>query len=292
MGKATTSKDAAQGTQAMRSLTIGFLAATAIGAISTANAADLDYGYLRGADEGYAEPVIDWSGVYIGGHGGYSSGAYGFGNAFQQLVARQLRFTTIEKEMQASTLLVPHSQRVDGGSYGALVGYNMQFDDVIVGVEADYTRFNVTGITTDEGGRTALLSDNYYSSYYLTGKSSTRLIDYGTLRARLGYSLGSFLPFVTGGVAIGRARIEDRVTVDTQYLASDPTTMPPILPTSTGDGVAKTKTVAGAAAGAGLEFAVTSNILLRGEYQYVLFNDFDGHKVNVNTVRGGAALKF
>ncbi len=50
--------------------------------------------------------------------------------------------------------------------------------------------------------------------------------------------------------------------------------------------------MAGVALGAGLEFALTSNIVLRGEYQYILFNDFDGHKVNVNTVRGGAAVKF
>lgn len=274
----------------MRSLSIGFLAA-AIGALSTSHAADLDYGYLRGADEGYAEPVIDWSGVYVGGHGGYSSAAYGFDNAFQQRVARLLRATTIENEMHASTLLVPHPVRVDGGSYGAFLGYNMQFDDIVVGVEADYTRFNVTGVTSDAIGRSATLSDNYFSSVALSGSSATRLIDYGTLRARAGYAMGSFLPFITGGVAIGRARIGDYVTVHASGYVPGDTTMPTFSYTET-DGSSKTKTVAGVALGAGLEYAVTSNILLRGEYQYVLFNDFDGHKVNVNTVRGGAALKF
>jgi outer membrane immunogenic protein len=50
--------------------------------------------------------------------------------------------------------------------------------------------------------------------------------------------------------------------------------------------------IGGVALGAGLEFALTSNIMLRGEYQYVLFNDFKGHSAEINTVRGGAAVKF
>jgi opacity protein-like surface antigen len=37
---------------------------------------------------------------------------------------------------------------------------------------------------------------------------------------------------------------------------------------------------------------LTSNIFVRGEYQYAFFNDFDGHKFNVNLVRGGAGVKF
>jgi outer membrane immunogenic protein len=31
---------------------------------------------------------------------------------------------------------------------------------------------------------------------------------------------------------------------------------------------------------------------VRGEYQYVQFQDFNGHKAELNTVRGGAAVKF
>ncbi|MGU3662430.1 outer membrane protein, partial [Methylobacterium fujisawaense] len=55
---------------------------------------------------------------------------------------------------------------------------------------------------------------------------------------------------------------------------------------------AKTKTIGGVALGFGLEYAVTPNILLRGEYQYVLFQSFNGHRAELNTIRGGAALKF
>ncbi len=57
----------------MRKILVSLLALSAVG---TAQSADLDYDYLRGAD--YDPPpvaVIDWSGFYIGGHGGWTSGS-------------------------------------------------------------------------------------------------------------------------------------------------------------------------------------------------------------------------
>lgn len=301
----------------MRKLTIGILALTALGSMSTARAADFADDYLRGPDyEPVSTQVIDWSGFYIGGHGGYSSSAFGFTNSFQSIVANALRSTTIESEMNASTLLSAHSVRKDGVSYGAFAGYNMQFDDTVIGVEFDYTRFDITGTSTDIISRSKLLSDGYESTVNLGGIARTKLEDLGTIRARAGYALGDFLPFVTGGVAIGRASISDTVGIQTYgydrtaYLSNvangqsayvgrfgyssfdqnNPGAGTPFSPQLYG--TSKTKVVAGFTLGAGLEYAITSNILLRGEYQYVLLNDFDGHKINVNSVRGGAAYKF
>lgn len=301
----------------MRTLTIGFLAATTLGCLSTARAADLDYDYLRGPEyEPVTTQIIDWSGAYLGGHGGYSSSAFGFKNVFQPIVANALRATVIESEMNASSLLTTRDVRKGGIGYGAFAGYNFQFDEVVVGVEFDYSRFDIAGISSDSIGRTRTTTDGYQSTVILSGTSRTKIEDLGTIRARAGYAIGSFLPFVTGGLAIGRARIGD--TVDVQAYAYDRTTYQSNVTssqnayvgrygyssfdqTNPGAGVPapadsygsrKTKVVAGFTLGAGLEYAITSNILLRGEYQYVLLNDFDGHKVNINTVRGGAAYKF
>ncbi len=52
------------------------------------------------------------------------------------------------------------------------------------------------------------------------------------------------------------------------------------------------KTIGGIALGFGLEYALTPNILLRGEYQYINFQSFNGHNAELNTIRGGAAVKF
>lgn len=301
----------------MRTLTIRFLAATALGCASTAHAADFDDDYLRGPEyEPVSTQIIDWSGAYVGGHGGYSSSAFGFKNVFQPIVANALRATVVETELGASSLLTTQDVRKGGVSYGAFAGYNMQFDEGVIGVEFDYTRFDIAGVSSDAIARQGTTSNGYDNVVALSGTSRTKLEDLGTIRARAGYAIGSFLPFVTGGLAIGRARISD--TVDVQSYGYDRTTYQanvtsgqaayvgrygynffdqtnpgagiPFAPTSYGS--RKTKVVAGFALGAGLEYAVTSNILLRAEYQYVLLNDFDGHKINVNSVRGGAAYKF
>lgn len=313
----------------MRTGTLGLLAGLLLSGIATAQAADLDYGVLRGPDYEPVDPLIDWSGGYIGGHGGYSSAALGHNNVFQPILADHFRARNIEAEFAVSTLINGPSVRVDGTSFGVFAGYNVQFDNTVLGVEVDYTRFGRIGTSENTIARSYTTSAGLYESVYLQGVSSTKIEDYGTVRARAGYAIGNFLPFVTGGIAIGRASVTDQVTVQNysydkatydanqrltngtpSYVqnhgyASFNQSFPGNRSTPSGAGVqtvpnspivlptrSKIKTVGGVTLGAGLEFAVTQNIVLRGEYQYVLFNDFDSHKANINTVRAGAALKF
>ncbi|KQP09718.1 porin [Methylobacterium sp. Leaf99] len=302
----------------MRTLTFALLTTLALNAVAGAQAADLDYGVLRGPDYEQEAPLIDWNGVYFGGHGGYTSAAMGFANTFQPLVANALRATSAETIMGASTLLSPQAVRVGGGSYGAFAGFNYQFDEAVVGLEVDYTRFERGGTTTDAISRFRTTGDGFLETVSLSGLASTTIQDYGTIRARGGWALGNLLPFVTGGLAIGRAQVVDHVSISnygydqTTYKANaalttgqpayvnnfgyasfsqtNPAASRPAAPMIVGRST--TKVVGGIALGGGIEYALTSNILLRGEYQYVLFNDFNGHKVNLNTVRGGAAVKF
>ncbi|SFL12410.1 outer membrane protein [Methylorubrum salsuginis] len=299
----------------MRIATLGLLAVLA--SASAAAAADLDYGYLRGAEDDYAPaPVIDWSGFYVGGHGGYSSAGLGFGNSFQPIVANALRHTAAENEMQASSFLATQSKHVNATTFGALVGYNVQFDDVVFGIEADYTYFGKSASSFDSIGRISNTSDGYLTGVALAGEARTEIKDYGSIRGRLGYAFGPLLPYVTGGVAVGRATVSDTVSIQNYgydratYISNLGSANPAVVnhfgyasfdEKNPGTGVVapgtvygstKRVTVGGVALGAGLEFALTSNILLRGEYQYVLFNDFKGHSAEINTVRGGAAVKF
>jgi outer membrane immunogenic protein len=304
-------------TKTMRTATVSLLAGACLMQAAGAFAADLDYGVLRGSDyEPAPPPAIDWSGVYAGGHGGWSSTAHGFGSGLQPIVAGVLYQTTIESEMQASHLLRPEARRTTGSSFGGFAGYNFVSDDFVFGIEGDYTSLNQSATSSDGIGRTYTTKDGYFNYVDLAGTSRTKLMDYGTLRGRVGYMMGSLLPFVTAGVAFGRARITDSATVawagydavtakanagssgGSQYVnafgynAFDPAN--PGKGQSPGTTVTRTaqKYAAGFAAGFGLDFALTSNIFLRGEYQYILFDDLGSHKANVNTVRAAAAVKF
>lgn len=285
----------------MRSLLSCLLAATALAGVSSAYAADLDYGVLRGPEEEYVAPVLDWSGFYIGGHGGYSSANFSTARAFQDPIGRILAHTIDEAEFALSSWLAPADVRAQTGSYGAIAGYNMQFDDFVLGVEADYTHSVLRGGSADHISRYYTTSDGYFNTANLSGLTHTSLTDYGTIRARAGYAIGSFLPFVTGGAAFGRAMVSDAVAVDVSGYdkitadanLKDGTHLPVgthnILRTTVKSGERYTF---GFSAGAGLDYAVTSNIVLRAEYQYIQFNDFDSHKINLNTVRAAAIVKF
>ncbi|SFJ05319.1 outer membrane protein [Methylobacterium brachiatum] len=287
----------------MRTVTFPLLAVLGLSGVNIARAADLDYDYLRGAEYDpipAAVPVIDWSGVYVGGHGGYTSAALGFKNALSPMVYGRSHDSTAETDFGASGLLSPPSKRVGSASFGGYTGYNVQYGSFVFGIEGDYTNFGRLGYSGDSISRTKTNSLGLQETLALNGTSATRINDYGTLRARLGYAIDSLMPYVTGGVAIGRARVADSlsysdsgfdVSAYNATLAGTPTYVNRFN-TAYYEQRSRTKVVAGVALGAGIEYAITPNILLRAEYQYVLFDSFDGHKVNLNTVRAGAAIKF
>jgi outer membrane immunogenic protein len=303
----------------MRIVTFGILAGLSLCGLSGAHAADLDFAALRGSTIDAPAPAGNWEGVYFGAHGGWSSTNFGFRNVFQPIISDYFRGYRYEQDLGASTFLQPTDVRRDGTSFGAYAGINFQFDEFVAGVEADYTHLGSTGRWTgDRGTIYTIASDGYFRALALDGQTSTRIDDYATVRARFGYDVGNFLPFVTGGLAIGSAQVTDKVSgyayeYDQNQYKANLASSDPNKPTVNHGGYAsfdndnpngstpalrvlpghsKEKVVGGIAAGAGLDFALTANILLRAEYQYVMFNDFDGHKSNINTVRGGAAVKF
>ncbi len=124
----------------MRFARFGFLLGGVLAGLSLAApamAADLDFGPLRGGVEPLAVPAADvWDGFYIGGHGGWTSGSFGFGNVFSAPVAQNLRATAIEATLGASGLLHATDARRDGIGFGGYAGVNYQIDEIVVGVEA------------------------------------------------------------------------------------------------------------------------------------------------------------
>jgi outer membrane immunogenic protein len=65
----------------------------------------------------------------------------------------------------------------------------------------------------------------------------------GTLRPRLGYAFDRFMPYITGGLAVGNVEASDATSSDSG-------------------------TAVGWTAGAGIETALTDNVTARVEYRY------------------------
>ena len=110
-------------------------------------------------------PIFDWSGFYVGLHGGYGWGR----SQFDAPIDGTGTFDA------------------DGWLLGGLVGVNYQVGQTVFGLEADINWTDMNGSAAC--GAFACETDVPWL---------------GTVRGRLGYAVDRFLPYVTGGVAFGK----------------------------------------------------------------------------------------
>jgi outer membrane immunogenic protein len=205
------------------------------------------------ADAVVEEPVIiadvfSWTGFYVGANVGY-----GWGEADHQ--AGTNSGTGI------------NDFDIDGAFAGGQIGYNWQFNQIVLGAEAD---IQWSGIDGDCGPGECGVP-----------QSTEHEIDwFGTLRGRLGYAAGEWMPYVTGGYAFGDAT----------------------RTTSSGGGASADANIDGWVAGAGVEWAFAPNWSAKAEYQYLDFGDeryvfstpgFDPIvDLTIHTVRIGVNYRF
>jgi outer membrane immunogenic protein len=214
----------------------------ALAAAASANAADLPP----------APPVVkapalvpltayDWTGFYIGINGG---GAWGR-SSFDGLTGTLGNFNT------------------SGWVAGGTAGYNLQYGHAVFGLEGDIDWSNVSGSAPCVGGFATCQVKNDWL---------------GTARGRFGFAFDRFLPFVTGGLAVGN------INANVPGIGS------------------ATSTNAGWTVGGGLEVALGRNWTAKAEYLYVDLGSFNcgttctGTTSNVDLttslVRGGLNFKF
>jgi outer membrane immunogenic protein len=147
---------------------------------------------------------------------------------------------------------------------GVHAGYNQQFDGgFVLGAEGDFDYTSLSKSKNYIGG-----SDKFESEWQ------------GSIRARAGYAIDNLLPYVTAGVAFGDEKLKATDAVLGSYSSS--------------------KTVAGWTAGAGLEYAIDPNWIVRGEVRYTDFGkqnfNFAGERLKVRfdevTTQLGVSYKF
>jgi len=160
--------------------------------------------------------VYNWSGFYLGAHVGYGDAAFGPGT----------------NPLPQQAVFFPHT--VTGLLGGYQAGYNWQLANrVVLGIEADATFTSPQDVP-------ALTAAPFHSS-----------LDYtGTLRGRVGYAFGLWMPYLTGGFAWGHSHI--RINDADGNVLSTP-------------GQYHT----GWTVGAGAEFALSGNWRAKLEYDYV-----------------------
>jgi outer membrane immunogenic protein len=274
------------------------LAAVMCGMTAGAHAADLsDLPILRGGfTEGLSNSRVNWSGVYVGGTVSRGSADMDFTNAGQDLLAKLLNNVDLETQFNISKWPVGEKSHMAGTGFGGFAGYNLQWTDAVLGVELNYTHGALFGHSFGSQARSFQFPTDYLTTASISSSSSMRLTDYGSLRVRGGYAIGSFLPYGFAGVAIGQADINREADASLFYRyvgAVTPTqpAKPNIGPTF--DSLTDNRNshlVTGFAAGLGFDWMMCAGLFMRAEWEYLRFTSTVD--TTVNTARLGLGYKF
>lgn len=258
------------------------------------NAQEFDVPTLRGTSPFIpaAPTYTRWAGFYVGGQVGRSSAEMNFAGATKDLVAFLLRETALEEEQHPSNWAALGKQNPSGLSYGAFAGYNVQFSDVIIGLDFHYNRSGFSATAPAEPLRRIVTAGGNTYDITVEGSASMRITDYGAARLRAGWIVNNFLPYGTVGLAVGRADITRSAHVFGQENPADPCvgTCSP-FDFSTTD-VKNAAFVYGWSAGAGMDVLLMPNFFVRGEIEYIWFTKVQGIQAQIGTARVGAGWKF
>jgi outer membrane immunogenic protein len=258
-------------------------------------AQDFDMPTLRGSSPFVpaAPQYVRWAGFYGGVQVGRSSSEMNFAGATKDLVGYLLRNTALEAEEAPSQWATLGKANPSGISYGAFIGYNVQFSDVVFGFDLHYNRpsnFTATAPATPIRRVTSAGGNTY--DVTVEGSASMNITDYGSARLRAGWILGNFLPYGTVGFAVGRADISRSAHVFGQENPADP-----CIGTCTpfDFSINETKNsqfLYGWSAGGGLDVMVMPNVFLRGEFEYISFVKAQGILAQIGTARVGGGVRF
>lgn len=196
---------------------------------------------------------FDWSGLYVGVHGGWAQGDWSGTPTWDQ-GSGPYSYPNNHAMFPGQSLFPSESIEGDNWLAGVTVGANKQIGQIVFGIEAD-------GSWGEFGG----------DSTFATRTGSTEwdveqeLDNLGTLRGRIGYGLGNVLFYGTGGVAFAQTSASE-YTYDVDGNGNRTKQM--------GEGFADENHI-GWVAGAGVEWAVTHNWSLKAEWLHVDLGEAD-----------------
>jgi opacity protein-like surface antigen len=257
-----------------------------------ADPAEYDVSDLRGSNV-YEAPAYKtytrWSGLYAGGQVEYGSANLDFSKATQSLASWSLRGLALEDEGNVSKFELLDRKHTGSTGFGVFVGYNTQWEDIILGVELSYNKNSFSAVATNSQiGRTLSAGGNSYG-VLANGAASLDISDYGEFRGRVGYVMGNFLPYATVGFAMGRADFTRAWSITG---TENPGTSGAV-PFSFSNSEAKNSAlIYGWSIGAGLDVALWQNVFIRGEFDYVQFSPVSGIAASLAVGRVGGGVKF
>ena len=193
-------------------------------------------------------PCPTRTGFYVGAFGGYKFGSSGVDLS----LGGDWNFRPEDRNVvQAHS---PENLDASGAEAGGLLGYNYQFPhNWVVSLEADGGYLWLRN--SDESGIFHTPTTGNFNI-----KTSFKTHYLVTIGPRIGYAFGRWLPYVTGGLAIGDLDLFQRIRGLTYFFE---------------EGGKQIETNVGWMIGGGLEYALTAHWSMRAQYQYVDLGEID-----------------
>jgi outer membrane immunogenic protein len=290
---------------------IWLFTAVMVGVAQCAHAADMP-DFLRGSlpPVETSRSIANWDGWYVGGDVGYVASADDFSKSLSGLTNFIYRNTVLQGPTSGLTAL--NKANTQGAAFGAFVGRNFQWDQVLVGAEVGYSYMQNLSASAKSSigpilypGEAGPPGITYTYGVSLIGSAAAQLKDMMTFRGRAGWICDDFMPYMFGGLAVGRMDVARGVTSLTTKRTDVTTTDAfgnsvtiigtPVVVGSLTTTQSQQRTnnfVPGWTVGLGFEYRLLGGLFMRAEYEHVGFAQVENTNVTLNNVRAGLGYKF
>ncbi|AQX19206.1 outer membrane protein [Bartonella sp. WD16.2] len=218
--------------------------------------------------------IFSWEGLYFGGQIG---GALGKLSISPRVISGK---NTVRKKSQMASSDKHNLAGFIGGFY---VGSNLRLDNgLILSVDTDIVLSNQKNVQFGKrmivGDQSALVHNALVNRFGHKKSGSVKVgneVTYnttrkekwaGATRIRIGFAAGRIMPYIAGGIAYTKLQIIPWFLVNSANSLNL---------------MAEKKAMIGYTLGAGVNFAISDNVILRGEYRY---SDFGKKKFMENPV--------
>jgi len=203
-------------------------------------------------------PCPTWSGFYVGVSGGYKFAATDIDLDLEGSWNGPSPVDPFDKETIEPT--APNDLDTSGAELGGVIGYNFQCGRWVFGLEAAGGYLWLRDSDNTGTFTVPLTGDEYnvatsFKTHYLF-----------TVGPRIGYTFCNWMPYVTGGLAVGDIDFEQHITQFNQFQGGAPFFF---------EGGSVSETNLGWMVGGGLEYAINNHWRLRAQYQFIDLGSVD-----------------
>ena len=233
-----------------------------------------------------------WAGPYAGVHAAYGWGEFDRTKFDRGLIDKAIpanyACAAVARHYAAQLHSVYETNPWGGGFYA---GCNFVAGNIVFGPEIDYTaffgKFGASTLCFYPDPALGMTIPGAPGKSMIVGADTTsRVSDYGLLKARVGYAFDRFLPYAFVGIGGARFKAQGSGSIDEFNTANRTITA------SYSSALSKEQLTFSYGAGAGIDYAVTDQILVRLQYDYVQLDTVLNQETKLQVGKIGAGIRF